>query len=328
MNDFADPWVRRFLVEYVIGERNYSSNTQHSYRDTFRLLLPWAAKQCRCTVERLPLGGIKPKLLREFTRHLEQVRHCGPATINQRLAALRAWAHFVATQSPEHLEWSAQVQTIHLKKCASTPVSYLEKAEMQALLNQPDRQVPQGLRDYALLLFLYNTGARASEVTRLTVADLDLVMPMVTLYGKGRKIRQCPLWQVTAKALRAMVRNRPAHLGVFLNRDGDPLTRYGIHILVKRYARQAAGKAPTLRNKRVGPHCIRHSTAMALLRSGVDINTIRIWLGHVSLQTTHIYAECDLKMKAKALARCEAPLLPTAKKRSDEKGLLNFLSNL
>jgi site-specific recombinase XerD len=328
MNDFVGPWVRRFLVEYVLGERNYSSNTQHSYRDTFRLLLPWAAKQCRCTVERLTLGGIKPKLLREFTCHLEQVRHCGPATINQRLAALRAWAHFVATQSPEHLEWSTQLQTIHLKKCASAPVSYLEKAEMQALLNQPDRQAPQGFRDYALLLFLYNTGARASEVSQLTVEDLDLVMSMVTLHGKGRKIRQCPLWQVTAEALRAVVRNRPAHKGVFLNRDGESLTRYGIHILVKRYARQAAGKAPTLRNKRVGPHCIRHSTAMALLRSGVDINTIRIWLGHVALQTTHIYAECDLKMKAKALARCEAPLLPTAKRRSNEKGLMNFLANL
>jgi site-specific recombinase XerD len=226
------------------------------------------------------------------------------------------------------LEWSTQVQTIHLKKCASAPVSYLEKAEMQALLNQPDREAPQGLRDYGLLLFLYNTGARASEVSRLTVADLDLVMPMVTLHGKGRKIRQCPLWQVTAGALRTMVRNRPAHQGVFLNRDEEPLTRYGIHILVKRYARKAVGKAPTLRNKRVGPHCIRHSTAMALLHSGVDINTIRIWLGHASLQTTHIYAECDLKMKAKALARCEAPLLSTAKRPSNEKGLMSFLTSL
>jgi site-specific recombinase XerD len=315
-------------VEYVIGERNYSPNTQQSYRDTFRLLLPFAAKQCRCTVERLKLGGIKPKLLREFTRHLEQVRHCGPATINQRLAALRAWSRFVAAQSPEHLEWSSQLQTIHLKKYAPAPVSYLEKEEMKALLSQPDRQTAQGIRDHALLLFLYNTGARASEVSRLTVEDLDLAIPMATLHGKGRKIRQCPLWKVTAEALRAVVRNRSASQGVFLNRDGESLTRYGVHILVKRYARRAALKAPTLRNKCVGPHCIRHSTAMALLRSGVDINTIRIWLGHVSLQTTHIYAESDLKMKAKALARCEAPLLQAAKKRPNEKGLMGFLRSV
>jgi len=273
----------------------------------------------------LRLFGIKPKLLREFTRHLEQDRHCAPSTINQRLAALRAWARFVAANSPEHLEWSGQIQTIHLKKYAPPPVSYLEKEEMKALLTAPNRQAAQGVRDYALLLFLYNTGARASEVSRLTVGDLDLVMPVATLHGKGRKIRQCPLWKVTAGALREVVLNRPANQGVFVNRHGESLTRYGVHILVKRHARQAAVKAPTLRNKRVSPHSIRHSTAMALLRSGVDINTIRIWLGHGSLQTTHIYAESDLKMKAKALARCEAPLLQPAKNRTAQKGLMGFL---
>ena len=325
MNDRVGSWVRRFLVEYMIGERNYSPNTQHSYRDTFRLLLPFVAKRCRCTVDGLVLAGIKPKVVREFTRHLEEVRHCGPSTINQRLAALRAWAGFVATNSPEHLEWSSQIQTIHLKKYAPPPVSYLEKEEMKALLAEPDQHDAQGFRDYALLLFLYNTGARASEASRLTVRDLDLVMPVATLHGKGRKIRQCPLWKVTATALRALVMNRPANQGVFLNRQGQSLTRYGVHILVKRYARRAAVKTPTLRTKRVGPHSIRHSTAMALLRSGVDINTIRIWLGHVSLQTTHIYAESDLKMKARALARCEAPLVQGSKRRSDEKGLMSFL---
>ena len=328
MNDLIGPWVRRFLVEYVMGERNYSPHTQHSYRDVFRLLLPFAAKQCRCAVDRLTLAGIKPKTLREFTRHLEQVRHCGSSTINQRLAALRAWARFVAAKSPEHLEWSGQIQTIHLKKYAPPPVSYLEKEEMKALLAAPNQQTAQGFRDHALLLFLYNTGARASEVSRLTVGDLDLVMPMATLHGKGRKIRHCPLWKVTAGALREVVRDRPANQGVFLNRTGESLTRYGVHILVKRHAGQAAIKAPTLRNKRVGPHSIRHSTAMALLRSGVDINTIRVWLGHVSIQTTHIYAESDLKMKAKALSRCEAPLLEPSENRTAQKGLMGFLSTV
>jgi len=325
MNDLLGPWVRRFLVEYVIGERNYSPHTQHSYRDVFRLLLPFTARQCRCAVDRLTLAAIKPKTLREFTRHLEQVRHCGPSTINQRLAALRAWARFVAAKSPEHLEWSGQIQTIHLKKYAPPPVSYLEKEEMKALLAAPNRQTAQGVRDHAWLLFLYNTGARASEVSRLTVGDLDLVMPMATLHGKGRKIRHCPLWKVTAGALREVVLDRPANQGVFLNRAGESLTRYGVHILVKRHAGQAAIKAPTLRNKRVGPHSIRHSTAMALLRSGVDINTIRVWLGHMSIQTTHLYAESDLKMKAKALARCEAPLLEPNENRTTQKGLMGFL---
>ena len=325
MNDLVGPWIRRFLVEYVIGERNYSPNTQHSYRDTFRLLLPLAAKRCRCPVDRLPLTGITPKIVRAFTQHLEQVRHCGPATINQRLAALRAWACFVSTHRPEYLEWSRQLQTIHLKKYTPSPVSYLEKEEMKALLAAPDRHHSQGFRDYALLQFLYNTGARASEAACLTVGDLDLAAPSVTLHGKGRKIRQCPMWNVTASALREVVGHRSVTQGVFLNRHGQSLTRYGIHILVKRYARLAAVKAPTLLTKRVGPHSMRHSTAMALLHSGVDINTIRIWLGHVSLQTTYIYAESDLRMKAKALARCEAPLLPKGNKRSEAKGLMGFL---
>src|SRR6266478_7603768 len=198
VNNLLGPWIRRFLLEYLIGERNYSPNTQQSYRDTFLLFLPFAAKRCRCAVDRLALAAIKPKLVREFLRYLETARHCTPATINQRLAALRAWIRFVAENSPEHLEQCSQMQTIHLKKHASMPMNYLEKNEIKALLSAPDRTKTQGFRDYALLLFLYNTGARVSEACRLTVADLDLALPVATLHGKGRKIRRCPLWKVTA----------------------------------------------------------------------------------------------------------------------------------
>jgi len=323
--DWVGPWVRRFLVEYVIGERNYSTNTQHSYRDMFRLFLPFAAKRCHCALEQLPLIRIGPKLVREFTEHLEQARHCGPATVNQRLTALRAWAGFVGANSPELLEWSRQLQTVHFKKHAPSPLNYLEKEEMKALLAAPDQQDTQGFRDYALLLFLYNTGARASEAAHLTVGDVDLVSPAATLHGKGRKVRHCPLWKVTAAALRQLVGLRAASQAVFLSQRGGPLTRYGMHTLVERYTQRAAVHTPSLRTKSVSPHTIRHATAMALLRSGVDINTIRVWLGHVSLQTTHIYAQSDLRMKAKALACCEAPLVQTGKKRPAEKGLMGFL---
>lgn len=326
--DLVGPWVRRFLVEYVIGERNYSANTQHSYRDMFRLFLPFAAKRCRCAMEQLPLVQVRPVVVREFTRHLEQVRHCSPSTINQRLTALRAWAGFVGNHSPEHLEWSRQMQTVHFKKHAPDPPNYLEKDEMKALLAAPNQQDAQGFRDYALLLFLYNTGARASEASQLTVGDLDLVSPAATLQGKGRKVRHCPLWKVTAAALRQLVGHRTASQAVFLSQRGGPLTRYGMHTLVERYTQRAAVQTPSLRTKRVSPHTIRHATAMALLRSGVDINTIRVWLGHVSLQTTHIYAESDLKMKAKALACCEAPLLQTGQTRAGEKGFMGFLKRL
>jgi len=196
---------------------------------------------------------------------------------------------------------------------------------MNALLAAPDQRDGQGFRDYALWLFLYNTGARASEASHLKIGDWDLIAPVATLHGKGRKVRQCPLWKVTATALRRWVGNGAASRAVFVSRSGQPLTRYGIHTLVRRQARQAALTAPALRTKRVSPHTIRHATAMGLLRSGVDINTIRIWLGHVSLQTTHVYAESDLKMKAEALACCEAPLLQPGKNRTAQKGLMGFL---
>jgi site-specific recombinase XerD len=276
----------------------------------------------------LALAGIKPKLVREFLRYLEATRHCGPSTINQRLAALRAWTRFVAENSPEHLEWTNQVQTIHLKKHAPTPMNYLEKHEMKALLSAPDRTKAQGFRDYALLLFLYNTGARVSEACRLTVGDLDLAGSVATLHGKGRKIRRCPLWKVTVSVLREVVAERPNSQAAFLNQRGQPLTRYGIHTLIERHVRHAALKAPALSTKRVSPHCLRHTTGMHLLRSGVDINTIRVWLGHVSLETTHIYAESDLKMKAQALAQCEAPLLEGVKRRPPRKGLMGFLNTV
>jgi integrase/recombinase XerD len=161
-NDLAGPWVRRFLIEYLMSERNYSSNTQHSYRDMFRLFLPFAAKRARCPMDQLSLTRIKPKMVREFIQHLEKGRHCGVSTLNQRLTALRAWAGFIGTNSPEHLDWSRQIQTVHFKKQVPSPMNYLDKEEMKALLAAPDQQHHQGFRDYALLLFLYNTGARAS----------------------------------------------------------------------------------------------------------------------------------------------------------------------
>src|SRR5258708_34263118 len=207
-------------------------------------------------------------------------------------------------------------------------MKYLEKEEMTALLAAPDQREAQGFRDYVLLLFLYNTGARASEASQFCVQDLDLASLGATLHGKGRKVRQCPLWKLTVAALRKLIGHRAASQPVFLSERGGPLTRFGIHTLVERHTRQAAVQLPSLRTKSWSPHTIRHTTAMALLRSGVDINTIRIWLGHVSLQTTHIYAESDLKMKARALACCEAPLAQPGKGRPSEKGLMGFLKSV
>ena len=205
---------------------------------------------------------------------------------------------------------------------------------MDALLEAPDLRTAFGRRDRALLLFLYNTGARADEVAHVRISDLDLGhtpgrdVSSVLIHGKGNKRRRCPLWTRTVNELSPLVSGRSSAENVFLNRSGQPLTRFGIHTLVERYAAQVARQQPSVAKKRVSPHTIRHTTATHLLRAGVDINTIRAWLGHVSITTTNVYAEVDLEMKAKALANCEVETEQPQKHWRDDKGLMEFLRTL
>ena len=188
----------------------------------------------------------------------------------------------------------------------------------------------QGLRDYALLLFLYNSGARASEAASATIGNLNLSDPAsIKIVGKGNKQRICPLSSSTARTLTPLVTGRSTSESVFLNRRNQPITRFGIFALVERYVLQASSRVPSLCKKQVSPHTIRHTTAVHLLRSGVDINTIRAWLGHVSLDTTNIYAEVDFETKAKALASCE--ILGSASNRKlwhEDLGTMAFLKNI
>ena len=328
------PWVRRFLLEYLVGERNLARNTQRSYRDTLRLLLPFIARQVRRHVDELAFVDVSAERVRQFLSDLEEHRGCAAATRNQRLAAIRSLADFVGQQSPEHLAWASQIRTIPFKKAARAAITYLEKSEMEALLAAPDPRTTQGGRDHALLLFMYNTGARADEVAQLTIADLHMAHApqrdhsSVRLRGKGNKLRQCPLWPQTVRELIPVIGGRAGTEHVFLNRCGQSLTRFGIHTLVERHVRRAAAKLPSLATKRVSPHSIRHTTATHLLRAGVDINTIRAWLGHVSLNTTNIYAEIDLEMKAKALAHCEIKGRKPPTRWREKRGLMEFLRSL
>jgi site-specific recombinase XerD len=213
-------------------------------------------------------------------------------------------------------------------------VTYLEKAEMDALLAAPDRGTAQGRRDYVVLLFLYNMGAQADEVAHGHIEDLQLRREpdrdpsSVLIRGKGDKQRRCPLWANTVKELLPLVGSRAATEPVFLNRRGQALTRFGIHALVEQYAAKVAAAMPAVATKRVSPHTIRHTTATHLLRAGVDINTIRAWLGHVSLATTNVYAEVDLEMKAKALANCAVEASEPVKPWRQDAGLMEFLRSL
>jgi integrase/recombinase XerD len=332
------PFVRRFLLEHLITDLNLARNTQRSYRDTLVLLLPYLSAQTRKAADKLTINDMSAELVRKFLLHLEEKRRCSITTRNQRLAAIHALARFIGLSSPEHIVWSGQIRSVPFKKAPQTQIAYLEKAEIDALLNTPDCQTAQGRRDYALLLFLYNSGARADEAAQLTISDLQIAAvpqrhaSLVTLRGKGNKSRRCPLWSQTVEALAPLTDGREKTERVFLNRRGQPMTRFGIHTMVERYAQRLSKFMPSLKTKHVSPHVIRHTTATHLLRAGVDINTIRAWLGHVSLKTTNVYAEVDLEMKAKALAHCEVtsstPNKTTTKRWKDDKDLLAFLRSL
>ncbi len=327
------PWVRRFLLEHLISERNLSMNTQRSYRDTLALLLPYAAAQQRTPVDRLDVFGLSSDVVRGFLDHLEQVRQCSIQTRNQRLAAIHAMARFVAERSPEHIAWCGEIRSIPFKRFTRNELTYLEKSEIDALIAAPDRRTQQGRRDHALLLFLYNSGARVSEAASLLIGDLNLrpnQVGDVKLRGKGRKTRRCPLWPATVNVLLALIRDRSADQPVFLNRFGRAITRHGIHSMLRKYVRKTSALLPSLLRTPISPHTIRHTTATHLLRSGVDINTIRAWLGHVSIDTTNIYAEVDLQRKAEVLAHSNAfrSVPPKNKRWRDDPPLMAFLRSL
>jgi site-specific recombinase XerD len=304
-DDALAPWIKRFLLEHLVGERNLALNTQHSYRDTLRLLLPNAARAAGKAIDRLCIADLSADLVRSFLAELEAERGCSITTRNQRLAAIHALARFIGERNPEALVWCGKVRGVPFKRTGKQSLSYLEKAEMDALLNAPDERTVYGRRDRALLLFLYNTGARASEAAAARIADVTGDSSrggIAELRGKGSKIRRVPLWGKTFTALNPLIHARAANEPVFLNRYGEPITRFGIYELVERHAVAAGKQTPSIMAKHISPHTIRHTTATHLLRAGVDINTIRSWLGHVSIDTTYDYAEVDLEKKAKALS--------------------------
>ena len=326
-------WVRRFLIEHLVVERNLSRNTQRSYRDTLRLLIPFAVDAHKTAVDRLTVTHVSADIVREFLRHIEEDRGCSVRTRNQRLAALHAFAAFVGERCPELIPWCGEVRAVPFKRYDRPGLCYLDKPEIDALLAAPDRTTEQGRRDHGVLLFLYNTGARASEAAATTIGDLDVRSDgsgAVRLVGKGGKTRHCPLWPATMTALRALTNGRRPDEPVFHNRRRTAVTRFVVHATVARYLADATATCPSLAKKAISPHVIRHTTATHLLRAGVDINTIRAWLGHVSIDTTNVYAEVDLETKAKMLAACgsfTSSKAPTRRWR-DDPALMQFLRSL
>jgi integrase/recombinase XerD len=302
--------VRHFFTEHLPSVRGLSPHTIRSYRDTFSLLFRFIIGQRQHPLATLDIEDLDTELILAFLDHLQDSRGNQAVTRNVRLAALHAFFRYLAGRMPERFEQSQRILAIPFKRTRSRPVEYLEHDEIQAVLTAVDRNTSQGRRDYALIATMFNTGGRIQEILDLRPCDLQLASPFhARLFGKGRKERLCPLWSQTARLLRDLLTEQNFDLRsqrpLFLNHRGQQLTRYGARYILAKYCNRARLALPALASKRLHPHSMRHSTAVHLLKAGVDLVTISHWLGHASVETTNRYASVDLEAKREAIRRIE-----------------------
>jgi site-specific recombinase XerD len=302
--------LRVFFSTHLPNLRGFSRHTVQSYRDSFVLLLRFVSQYHGQAVVELDFDQLGPTEIIAFLEHLENSRRNAVSTRNVRLAAIHAFFRYAAQSHPDRLEQCQRVLAIPFKRSTPRPIEYLEYEEIQAVLDTIDRSTVDGRRDYALMATLFNTGARVQEIVDIRATDLQLSRPFhVRLFGKGRKERICPLWSETADVLRSYCTERQLDLrtraSVFINHNGKALTRFGVRYILQKYFDRARATTPTLKKKRLHPHSIRHSTAVHLLKAGVDLSTISQWLGHASINTTNRYATVDLDMKRKAILQAQ-----------------------
>lgn len=326
--------VRSFFTDHLPMQKGLRLGSIRSYRDTIRLFLCFVSEQRGRRIATLALDDLTFERALAFLRHLEQERGNSVRTRNQRRAALNTFFGYLAVRAPEMLAVCQRVAAIPVKRTSLPDTHYLECEEVTTLFRSLPREGRFALRDHTLLLFLYNTGARVQETADLRIEHLELSPPAkVHLHGKGDKWRACPLWDETVKHLEGLVSQRHTSPGdpVFCATQGRPLTRFGIYKIVRRHAASLDTSGPQPR--RVSPHLFRHTAAVHLLEAGVEVNVIRSWLGHVSLDTTNRYAELTLRAKAEALRVCEVDSNISAASRTrsawkDDKSLLTWLNSL
>jgi integrase/recombinase XerD len=323
--------VQSFFTEHLVHQRALSPRTVAAYRDTFRLLLTFAEKTTGKPPTSIRLTDINAKLVLAFLTHLEKVRKNAVRSRNARLAAIRSFLKYATHNDVSALQTIQQVMAIPMKRFDRPMLGYLSREEMQAVLEAPDQDTWTGQRDRVLFAVLYNTGARVSEVINVRSKDAILdTSPSIHIMGKGRKQRTVPLWRSTVTQLRSWKRRLGAtspDAPLFPNRDGAPMTRSNVRQRLEAAILVAAKKHPQLLKRTISPHTFRHTTAMHLLQSGVDITVIALWLGHESPATTHVYVEADLTMKERALGKLRPPKTKSVRYRPPDK-LLQFLQNL
>lgn len=319
-----------YFSTYLPETCGVSPNTCNSYRDAFKLLLLYFQEEKGVPANRIELRMLNRNLASDFLDWLEVQRKVSVTTRNQRLAAMKAFAHYVQYRNPEYLENCTDIIAMRPKKHEKPVIPFLTEEELKALLAQPDPSTRRGLRDLTLLSLLYDSGARVQEITDLKLKDIRLTNPaMVTLTGKGRKARQVPLMKETCKLLDAYIRNfnlnsEPLTSPLFFNQKGQALSRYGITYILKKYVSQAELDSDT---RKISPHVLRHTKAMHLLRAGVNMIYIRDFLGHVDISTTEVYARIDAEMKRKVFEEKVPNFTPnTTMPWEEDKDLLQWLT--
>lgn len=321
--------LQHFFLKRLMNQRDASPHTIASYRDTFRLLLDHVSTRTHKLPSSLTIDDLDAQAILHFLDYMETGRGNVPSSRNVRLAAIRSFFRSCAYLAPGSLSVIQKVLAIPMKKAACREVGFLTVEEIQAIIDASDLATWSGLRDHTMFATLYNTGARVSEITGMKIIDLSLSTPSVRIHGKGRKERVMPLWQSTAKLLKKWLVhvNHDLENPLFPNARGKPMTRHGVEYRLAIAQKTAEARCPSLKGKHISPHSVRHTTAMHLLQSGIDISVIALWLGHESPSTTHHYLQADLAMKKRVLEKLAPPHTRNILfKPGDE--LLRFLESL
>lgn len=324
------PLLQYFFTEHLCAHKQVSPKTIISYRDSFRLLLRFLQARTGHEPSALTVSDLDAPAILAFLENLEAERSNAVCSRNARLSAIRSFFRVVALRDPASLNIVTSVLAIPVKRTEKRLVGYLTRPEMDAMLAAPDQTGWLGRRDHALLLTMYNSGARASEITGLCRAQVHFdTTTYLQLHGKGRKERTVPLWPKTARVLQQWFREREVGMDavIFQTIRGTPLSSDGLDHLFQQTVRRAGAACPSLLNKRITPHLVRHTTAMHLLQAGVNITVIALWLGHESIETTHIYLEADLALKERALEKL-TPVQGAVKRFKADDSLLAFLKKL
>lgn len=330
--------LHAFLVDELPLQKGLRPASIKAHRDALRLFLTFVAADVPCRLTQITLDMLTLDRVLRFLQHLEVTRHNHRRTRNQRRTVLHAFFEFLARRVPECLAVAQQVAAIPVKRVPPPETRFLDRDEITTLFRQLPGEGRFALRDRVLLLLLYNTGARVQEVADLRVEHLDVgAQPRVRLHGKGDKWRVCPLWGQTAQLLAQLVNGVPQDSSparpVFTSQSGRALTRFGIYKIVRRHTGQLHATRTSPARHHISPHVFRHTSAVHLLEAGVDVNVIRSWLGHVSLDTTNRYAEITVRAKEEALRLCEPPSSAGSVPRRtpmwrDDQTLLAWLASL